>query len=419
MTATPIVRVRDVTDLVTKGTTPTSLGRRFTTSGVRFLKVETFALDGTYLPGREAYIDHSTHQLLRRSQLAEGDILFSIAGALGRSTVVERSWLPANTNQAFAIVRPSSRRNAVRPRYLLWQLRSPAIAERVDEINVQAAQANLSLEQVRDFEIPVVPIPQQDAIVESLDDANDLISALEQKIAKKHAIRQGMMQELLTGKTRLPGFTVPWIEVRLGNHVSYLKSVALSRAQLDEASPLKYLHYGDIHTRTAVTLDAVREALPRAAASLAGRASRLRAGDLVFADASEDQTGVGKSVEIVAVSPDGLVPGLHTIAARFDESILADGFKAYLQFIPLFRSALLRLAAGTKVLATTRSFISSITLPLPGVDEQREIVSVIADADREISLLRDRLAKSRQIKQGMMQELLTGRTHLPVAEAAR
>lgn len=320
--------------------------------------------------------------------------------------------IPAAMNQACAAIETSSE---LSPSYLLQYLISKY--ESIRAMSNAGSQENLSGAIVKRIPILLPPPREQEAIATVLGDADVQIAALERLIAKKWAIKQGIMQQLLTGKTRLPGFAAPWVEVTLGNHVSYLTSVALSRAQLDETSPLKYLHYGDIHTRMAVTLDAVREALPRADASLAGRAGRLQSGDLVFADASEDQTGVGKSVEIVAVPPDGLVPGLHTIAARFDKSVLADDFKAYLQFIPSFRNALLRLAAGTKVLATTRSSISSITLPLPGVDEQRAIALVIADADRELSLLHDQLTKSRQIKQGMMQELLTGRTRLAAKEA--
>ncbi|URM93987.1 restriction endonuclease subunit S [Actinomadura madurae] len=261
-------------------------------------------------------------------------------------------------------------------------------------------------------------IKEQRAIAGALSDCDDLIITLERQIAKKQAIKQGMMQQLLTGKTRLPGFTGQWHEVLLGNHVSYVKTVALSRAQLDVESPVRYLHYGDIHTRNSVTLDAAHEAMPRASSSLLRNAGRLQVGDLVFADASEDPDGVGKSVEVTSIPDAGVVPGLHTIAARFDKAVLADGFKAYLQFIPSFRDALLRLAAGTKVLATTRSFISSITLTLPEADEQRAIASVIADADREIVTLRIRLAKARDVKQGMMQQLLTGHARLPVEEGA-
>lgn len=211
------------------------------------------------------------------------------------------------------------------------------------------------------------------------------------------------------------GFADEWTDIRLGDHVSYVKTVALSRAQLDAKSPLKYLHYGDIHTRSSVLLDAVAEEMPRASALLAGRAGQLRCGDLVFADASEDPAGVGKSVEIVDVPSGGVVPGLHTIAARFDKSVLADGFKAYLQFIPAFREQLLRLAAGTKVLATTRSYISSVILTLPpDVTEQKAIAEVLHDSEREIDALRIRLSKARDMKTGMMQQLLTGRTRLPV-----
>lgn len=274
----------------------------------------------------------------------------------------------------------------------------------------------IGLEYFRQLEIPLPAIEEQRQIAQALRNADDLISVLERRIAKNQSIKEGMVQHLLTGKTRLPGFTGQWREVLLGNHVSYVKTIALSRAQLDGESPVRYLHYGDIHTRSSVTLDAAREAMPRASAALLRNAGQLQVGDLVFADASEDPDGVGKSVEVTSVPNAGVVPGLHTIAARFDKAVLADGFKAYLQFVPSFRTALLRLAAGTKVLATTRSFISSITLPLPEVDEQRAIASAIADADREISTVLVRLDKARAVKQGMMQQLLTGRAFLPAKE---
>jgi type I restriction enzyme S subunit len=235
-------------------------------------------------------------------------------------------------------------------------------------------------------------------------------------IAKKEAVKQGLMQQLLTGRTRLPGFLSPWARIHLGEHVSYLKTMPLSRAQLDRDSSTRYLHYGDIHTRSSSSLDAALEPMPRARRELIHSAALLSPGDLVFADASEDLDGVGKSVEIVRVPEGGLVAGLHTIAARFDQAVLADGFKGYLQYVPAFRSALARLAAGTKVLATTRAHISSIELDVPSVDEQQAIAGVLDDASTEIVALRARLEKAKAIKQGMMQELLSGRTRLPVRE---
>lgn len=282
----------------------------------------------------------------------------------------------------------------------------------------QGGQPNLSGAIIRNIQIPLPSTAEQRKIIDALGDTDDLIATLERLIVKKQVIKQGMMQQLLTGQVRLPGFTEPWRPTLLGNHVTYIKTVALSRAQLDESSPLRYLHYGDIHTCADAHLDTVTESMPRVPHTLADRAGRLQPGDLVFADASEDLVGVGKSVEINAVPSEGVVPGLHTIAARFDKTVLADGFKAYLQFIPGFRKKLLRLATGTKVVATTRLSISSVMLPLPAVEEQEAIAEILIDADREIASLHGRATKAKALKQGMMQELLTGRTRLPVIKAA-
>lgn len=302
----------------------------------------------------------------------------------------------------------------VNPAYLAYFFRSSSGRSLVASLAQGATRYNIAKTKFLDVEIALPSPERQRQIVEFLEDADGLIATLERLIAKKQAIKRGMMQRLLTGRTRLPGFNAEWSEIRLGNHVTYVKTVALSRAQLDANSPLKYLHYGDIHTRSSVLLDARIEEMPRASASLAARAGQLRRGDLVFADASEDPAGVGKSIEIADAPGTGVVPGLHTIAARFDKSVLADGFKAYLQFIPSFRGQLLRLAAGTKVLATTRSYISSITLTLPAVAEQNAIAEALHDSEREIEALRVRLSKAQDMKTGMMQQLLTGRVRLPM-----
>jgi type I restriction enzyme S subunit len=92
--------------------------------------------------------------------------------------------------------------------------------------------------------------------------------------------------------------------------------------------------------------------------------------------------------------------------------VLADGFKGFLQFCPPFRDHLRRLAAGTKVLATNRSHIASVELPLPFPEEQIAIAAVLSDMDAELSALEARLEKTRALKQAIMQELLTGRIRL-------
>ena len=132
----------DVTSVITKGTTPTSLGKQFTAEGVNFIKVQSIDEQGGILDGKLAKIDDETHALLKRSQLQENDILFSIAGAIGRVATVPKRLLPANTNQAVAIIRPSGLLFAA---YLYQTLRSSDFLNYSLERVVQTAQANVSL----------------------------------------------------------------------------------------------------------------------------------------------------------------------------------------------------------------------------------------------------------------------------------
>lgn len=356
-----------------------------------------------------------TRSDLQRYRLQAGDLLVCEGGDVGRGAIWRNELFECYYQKALHRLRAKRGYDA---RLMLALLQYWSSIGAFSDFVTQTSIAHLPREKFVLMPLPLPPKEEQRRIGKALQDADDLIATLECLIAKKQAIKQGMMQQLLTGRTRLPGFTEAWSDIRLGNHVSYVKTVALSRAQLDTKSPIKYLHYGDIHTRSSILLDAAIEDMPRANMNLAARAGQLRRGDLVFADASEDPAGVGKSIEIADTPDTGVVPGLHTIAARFDKSVLADGFKAYLQFIPSFRDQLLRLAAGTKVLATTRSYISSITLTLPAVSEQEAIAEVLHDAEREIEALRVRLSKAQDMKTGMMQQLLTGRVRLPVEASA-
>ncbi len=269
---------------------------------------------------------------------------------------------------------------------------------------------NLNQGTLAGLKVQLPPLPEQRAIAAALSDVDALLEGLTRLIAKKRDLKQAAMQKLLTGQTRLPGFHGEWKVRRLGNHVTFLKNGVNSRAELLAEGRVKYLHYGDVHASTDVYKSpAFLPCLPEAkAASL----DRLRDGDLIFADASEDVAGVSKSVEVQCVDGTDVVSGMHTIAARFDKQILADGFKGYLQFCTAFAAHLRRLAAGTKVYATNRAHIATVEMPLPSVAEQTAIAAVLFDMDAEIAALEARRDKTRALKQGMMQELLTGRTRL-------
>lgn len=193
----------EITELITKGTTPTSIGKEFTNQGIRFIKAESIDKTGNIINDKVAFIDAETHELLGRSKMKKDDILFTIAGVLGRIGVMKEDNLPANTNQAVAIVRLKKSLNLFVP-FFFHILRTNAIAKHIESISVQGAQANFSLNDVSNIPLCIpVSSEEQKSIAQILSDMDLEIEALEAKKEKYKGIKQGMMQELLTGKIRL------------------------------------------------------------------------------------------------------------------------------------------------------------------------------------------------------------------------
>jgi type I restriction enzyme S subunit len=268
----------------------------------------------------------------------------------------------------------------------------------------------VTIDMLRRAEILLPGVKVQRAISRILSDVDALLGGLDRLITKKRDLKQAAMQQLLTGQTRLPGFHGEWEVKRLGDFVMFLRNGVNSRAELLPEGRVKYLHYGDVHACKDVYLSPA--SLPCLPDAKAASLDRLRDGDLIFADASEDVAGVSKSVEVRGVGSSDVVSGLHTIAVRFDKKVLADGFKGFLQFCPPFATHLRRLAAGTKVYATNRAHVAGVEMRLPTVPEQTAIAAVLSDMDAELAALEARRDKTRDLKQAMMQELLTGRTRL-------
>ena len=125
------VQLSEIAELITKGTTPTTLGYEFQDEGVNFLKIECFDENGKYQPEKAAHISEECNEKLKRSQLKAGDVLFSIAGAIGRVGIVTEEMLPANTNQALAIIRINS--DEVYLPYIKLILTSPIVKKQYEK----------------------------------------------------------------------------------------------------------------------------------------------------------------------------------------------------------------------------------------------------------------------------------------------
>ena len=155
------VQLGDIAELITKGTTPTTLGYDFQDKGINFLKIECFNENGGFIPEKVAFISDECNEKLKRSQLKAGDILFSIAGAIGRVAIVTEEMLPANTNQALSIIRITDE-NVYLP-YIKLILTSPIVKKQFEKKKQGVAQLNLSLKDINEI---VIPLPDKKKQVE-------------------------------------------------------------------------------------------------------------------------------------------------------------------------------------------------------------------------------------------------------------
>ena len=170
------VQLGDIAELITKGTTPTTLGYDFQEEGVNFLKIECFDENGDFIPEKVAFISDECNEKLKRSQLKAGDILFSIAGAIGRVAIVTEEMLPANTNQALSIIRITDE-NVYLP-YIKLILTSPIVKKQFEKKKQGVAQLNLSLKDINEI---VIPLPDKKKQVEYADLFGKLYKVITQR----------------------------------------------------------------------------------------------------------------------------------------------------------------------------------------------------------------------------------------------
>ncbi len=407
-----LANLETLSAFITKGSTPTTYGFSWQPDGVLFLRSECVAENGLDL-SESMYISDAAHSSLRRSEIKEGDLLITITGNVGRVVVFKNS-ARANINQHIARVRITA--PEVDRDFVFHFLSLPQYRRHFISITTGQAYPQISLKQVRKASVPLPPTKaEQEAIATALSDADGLIESLKQLLAKKRQIKQGAMQELLTGKKRLPGFSGEWEVKALGELFTFSGGLAASRDQLS-AEGHCYLHYGDIHLSTKSFIDVRGEFqnIPKLKVPLNKVAAKslLEDGDVVFVDASEDDEGASKHVVVVNPDSTPFISGLHTIVAKGRSAELGHRYRRYCFQTHAVRAQFRFFAVGTKVSGISKTNIAKVTLPVPSVAEQSAIASILADMDTEIDSLEVKLAKACDIKQGMMQELLTGRIRL-------
>ncbi|RVG68719.1 restriction endonuclease subunit S [Sinorhizobium meliloti] len=293
----------------------------------------------------------------------------------------------------------SSRLNATFAGYLL---RAPAVRRQIVARGQGAVRANIGQSELGSVVVPLPPAHEQVAIAEALGDCNALIARFEILIAKKCRIKHGAMQELMTGRQRLPGFDGKWASKKIGEFSACSAGGTpntLIPRYWDGSIP--WMNSGELHLKHVRDVEGriTEEGLRNSAAKL------LPAHCILIGLAGQGKTRGTVATNLVPLCTN------QSIAAIYPSSEVLHNF-LYHNLDSRYEE-LRELSAGDGGRGGLNlRLIQSIDIALPSKAEQKAIADIFDDLDAEIAGLEDKLRKAREVRQGMMQELLTGRVRL-------
>lgn len=344
-------------------------------------------------------------KLSKRIKPEYGDIIFARYASVGAVRFID-TIRPFLVSYSCAIIKPY---NSVMGKYLYYYLQSAEIQKQIEIAINAGTQKNVGLNSLSNFLIYVPDEDSIDKIVEILSDTDCLISSLQKLIEKKKAIKQGALQELLTGKKRLPGFNEEWEELNFAESAKLKARIGWQGLTTSEylQSGYAYLitgtdfHNGRIKWETCHFVDEKRYKQDLNI--------QIKKHDILL---TKDGT-IGKVAYISNVQkPTTLNSGVFVIRPAKEDSF-DPNFVYHILNSFLFDNFLAKLSAGSTINHLYQKDFVDFTFKAPSeLVEQQAIAQVLSDMDSEIDQLEKKLAKYQQIKQGMMQELLTGRIRL-------
>lgn len=293
--------------------------------------------------------------------------------------------------------------------YLFFLLTSSIVQDRLKALFNSAGQPHVGHGNIARVKIPIPPtMIEQTAIAQVLSDVDVLISSLEKLIAKKQYIKQGAMQQLLTGKKRLLGFSEEWEAKRFGDLGSTYGGLSGKTKQDFGNGSARYITFLNIMNN--VVIDPKQFEFVKISPS--ERQNQALKGDLFFNGSSETPEEVGMCAVLLAEVKNVFLNSF-CFGFRLYHGAKADGvFLAYFFRSNEGRELLYSLAQGATRYNLSKRSLLKLEFQIPRLDEQRAIATVLSDMDADIEALERKLSKYRMVKQGMMQELLTGKKRL-------
>ena len=358
-----------------------------------------------FVSGDFVFVSKIKAKSLEANLAHPSDLVFTQRGTLGQVSLV-----PKNNYKQYLVSQSQMKltvnRNLANPEFYYYLFSGTEQQKLIQENTIQTGVPHINLGILRLLPIKRPPLAEQEAIAEALSDADALIEALVALLVKKRQVKQGAMQELLTGKRRLPGFSGEWEETTLGR--TAILRAGINKPLSEMGSGVLYVTVQDLYSDTSIdveNLGRIKVSSDEIAAKL------LKTGDIVFGKSSVKRDGIGYPSQFLGCTEPVVFSGF-TFCARPILEVVSASFLFYSLRWEKTRLWLIENSQASAITNINQSIADRIPLLLPPVPEQTAIAEILSDMDAEISALEEKLVKARQVKAGMMSVLLTGRVRL-------
>ena len=367
----------------------------FSNNGIPVLAIKN--LNGDYL-GNIHLCSRQIESAYVRSRVRPGDVLVSVKGTIGRIGLVPPHF-SGNISRDLARIALT---DSDVSEFWYQLLQSEAAQRRLETTAVGTTRMELSIGPMKKIKMPRPSKDEQRAIARALGDVDALLLALEQLLSKKRDIKRAVLQQLLTGQTRLPGFHGEWEVKQIGDFTDCKAGGTPStRISIYWGGSIRWMSSGELHLKRVYEVEGRITEL-----GLSNSSAQMIPRNCVLVGLA----GQGKTRGTIAMNCVELCTN-QSIAAIFPNPTFVPDYLYYNLDSRYAELRELSTGAGGRG-GLNLTIIKAIPIPFPSFDEQLAIAAVLSDMDTDLMLLEQRLTKTRALKQGMMQELLTGRTRL-------
>ena len=384
------VKLSEIVELITKGTTPTTLGYEFQDEGVNFLKIECFDENGGFIESKVAHISEECHKKMKRSQLKNGDILFSIAGAIGRVAIVTEEMLPANINQALAIIRISDEQ--VYLPYIKLILTSPIVIEQFERKKQGVAQLNLSLKDINEISIPLPSKDKQIELAELFDKVVGVISKRNKELSALDNLIKARFVEMFGDPVSNPyGYDKVALSDLADIKIGPFGSLLHKEDYIDGGHPLlnpSHIVDGKVSPDDKLTIsDEKYEELS---------AYQLKAGDVVMGRRGE----MGRCA---VVPEDGFLCGTGSMLIRTKGEVTADYIQKIISF-PSFKKTIEDMAVGQTMPNLNVPIVSGFQIIKPPMEVQDRYYAFAEQVNKSKVAVQKALDETQMLFDSLMQK---------------